>query len=135
MVKNLSKVGSNQKGFTLVELLIAVTIIAVLTVIGVVVYAGTQRDARNARRRGDIEAINKALEVHYNTTANQYCPTSPAGSYCAPVGTWFSAAAIPVDPSTAANYTGLPANAVTTYTVCATLETPPGGTYCRSNQQ
>lgn len=64
------------RGFTLVELLVVISIIAILSVIGMVVFSGVQKNARDARRRGDIEAIAKALEIYHLTT----------GSY--PVGGW-----------------------------------------------
>ncbi len=130
----MKKILPNKKGFTLIELLIVITIIAVLSVIGITVYSGIQKNARDTRRREDIDAISKALEVHLNTTTNQYC-TGAAASYCAPAAltTWFASGAIPVDPSTAGSYTGLPANGATTYHICATLEA--GGIYCKDNQQ
>lgn len=129
---------SNKKGFTLIELLIVITIIAVLSVIGITVYSGVQKNARDARRREDINSISKALEVHFNTTTNQYC-TAAVATYCAPQAavTWFSSGAVPTDPSTAAQYAGLPANGAATYHICATLETAVGGStnYCKDNQQ
>lgn len=135
MKKFLPQTSRNPQGFTLVELLIVITIIAVLAVIGVTVYSGTQKTARDSRRRADIDAISSALEAHYNTTANQYCAASPAGTYCAPVDSlnWFASGFRPTDPATNAQYTGQPTNGATTYNICATLEA--GGTFCRANQQ
>ncbi len=130
----MKTLSSNQKGFTLVELLIAITILAILAVIGVTTYSGLQTNARNARRKADIDAIVKAIEVHYNQTTNQFCPGG-AGTYCAPVAAWFSGGTVPVDPGTSAAYAPLPANGATTFNVCATLETTPASTYCRANQQ
>lgn len=123
---------SESKGFTLVELLVVVAIIAVLSVIGITVFTGVQKNARDARRKEDISSISKALEAHVNTTVNQYCAGN-AGTYCAPVATWFAAGSVPKDPASVADYAGLPANGATTYNVCATLEA--GGTYCLANQQ
>lgn len=132
MKKLLPKFSKNPQGFTLVELLVVVTIISILSVIAIVVFTGTQKGARDSRRRGDIEALSKALETHYNSTANQYC-LGNAGTYCAPLASWFAGNAVPADPQTNAQYSGLPANGATSYNVCATLEA--GGTFCRTNQQ
>lgn len=132
MKKLLPRSSGNSQGFTLIELLITITIIAILAVVGVTVYSGIQKNARDARRRADIDSISKAIEVHYNQTTNQFC-TAAAGTYCAPATTWFSGGAVPTDPGTSASYTGLPANGVATYHICATLEV--GGSYCRDNQQ
>ena len=63
----------NKRGFTLVELLIVITIIAVLSVIGITVYSGVQKNARDARRRADIDSIAKALEI-YKSQNNTYTP-------------------------------------------------------------
>lgn len=53
-----------KKGFTLMEILIAIAIIAVLTAIGIVSYGSINRNARNAKRRSDIEQIRSALELY-----------------------------------------------------------------------
>lgn len=134
MHKFLPKTKSNPRGFTLVELLVVISIIAVLSVVGLTVFSGTQKSARDSKRRADIDAISKALESRFNTTKNQNC-TANAGTYCAPQVSWFSGTVIPTDPQTNGSYSGLPADGVTTYSVCATLESPAGTTYCRTQQQ
>lgn len=82
---------STKKGFTLVELMIVVAIIAVLSVIGVTIFSGIQKDSRDARRKGDIDAIASAMEANYGkTTAGQYAPLA---------ATFFASGTIPVDPT------------------------------------
>lgn len=53
-----------KKGFTLMEILIAIAIIAVLTAIGIVSYSSINRGARNAKRKSDIGQIQSALELY-----------------------------------------------------------------------
>lgn len=53
------------KGFTIVELLIVIVIIAILAAITVVVYTGIQTRARNSQRVNDISQLTKALELYY----------------------------------------------------------------------
>ena len=77
----------SKRGFTLIELIIVIALIAILASIGLSVYSGQQKNARDAKRRGDIEAIANALET--NKTATSYQPL---------IGSNFTAGAIPTDP-------------------------------------
>ncbi len=63
MKKYLPKLFYNPKGFTLIELLITIAIIAIISVIAVAVYSNIQADARDSKRRSELEAIGNALEV------------------------------------------------------------------------
>ncbi|MDD5416259.1 MAG: type II secretion system protein [Candidatus Daviesbacteria bacterium] len=54
------------RGFTLVELLIVISIIAILSTVGLVIYSGVQKSARAAKRTQDLKAIQTALEVYYS---------------------------------------------------------------------
>lgn len=80
-----------KSGFTLVELLVVISIIAILSVIGITVFSGVQKSARDARRRADIDAIAKAMEVHYGQCG-------AGGVYCNLDNTAFSGGAVPKDP-------------------------------------
>lgn len=62
--------GGRRSGFTLIELLVVISIIAVLAVIGMAVFTGVQKGARDAKRRGDIQAISRALEIYYATNGH-----------------------------------------------------------------
>lgn len=158
----MKKILPNTKGFTLVELLVVVAIIAILAVIGLVIFTGTQKTARDGRRKGDIDAIAQAMEVSYGkTTPGQYDPL---------VTTMFSSGAIPQDPintsavttdsacPTVCRYCFRQGSSAQTATACANVTSPittsagptggasnlywsvcanleGGGSYCRSNQQ
>ncbi len=63
----------NQKGFSLIELLVVVVIIAILAAIAVPIYMNYVRKARSTEAQSAIAAIRSAYRVHYQTygtTAN-----------------------------------------------------------------
>lgn len=64
-----------KKGFTLIEILVAVTIITVLVSIGVVSYASVNKRSRDAKRKGDVEQLRSALEM-YRSDIGSY-PANP----------------------------------------------------------
>ncbi len=51
-----------RKGFTLVELLVVIAIIGILSLIGFTVFSNITQKARDARRKGDIDAMVFALQ-------------------------------------------------------------------------
>lgn len=57
----------NRRGFTVIEVIIVVTIMGILLILGVVNLRGSQISARDAERKGDIEAIATHLELYYNS--------------------------------------------------------------------
>jgi prepilin-type N-terminal cleavage/methylation domain-containing protein len=57
-------INKKTSAFTLIEVLVAVTIIAVLTAIGVVSYTSANRNARDSKRLADVEQIRAALEMY-----------------------------------------------------------------------
>jgi len=59
---NLNK----NRGFTLIELLVVMAILGLLATIGLVSFRTAQLKGRDARRKHDLEQIQKALEMHFN---------------------------------------------------------------------
>ena len=53
-----------QSGFTIIEMLIVVTILALLTGILLPVLEGTSASARDARRAADLKSVQAALEAY-----------------------------------------------------------------------
>ena len=54
----------NSRGFTIVELLIVIVVIAILATITVVAYNGIQSRAQDTKRAQDISNIKKALQAY-----------------------------------------------------------------------
>lgn len=62
-------------GFTVIELLVVIIVIAILAAITLVAYNGTQAHGRDAKRKTDIDNIVKALDLYYSDN-NRYPVTS-----------------------------------------------------------
>ncbi|MBI2019142.1 prepilin-type N-terminal cleavage/methylation domain-containing protein [Candidatus Daviesbacteria bacterium] len=56
----------SSRGFTLVELLITVSIIAILSAIGLIVYSAVIKQGRDSKRQSDLRSIQSALEQYYS---------------------------------------------------------------------
>lgn len=110
----------NRTGFSLVELLITVSIISILIAIGVASYATINRQSRDTKRKSDVEQIRSALEM-YRADTGSY-PSAGSGSWVVTsstadalvgltpdlVATYLSA--IPTDPKASQSYMYLATN-------------------------
>lgn len=122
---------TKRHGFSMIELIVVVTIIAVLTTIGVVVYTSAQRRARDGKRRADLEQIRSAL-VLYRTDNGTY-PTSINWSNMSPITTYLSGSSVSdPKPSPHPQYSYTSATGAT-FSLCATLEATTPSSYCLAN--
>ncbi|MFQ5748399.1 MAG: prepilin-type N-terminal cleavage/methylation domain-containing protein [Planctomycetota bacterium] len=73
-----------QKGFTIIEMLIVVSILAMLTAILVPVLDDSAKSSRDARRAADLKSVQAALEAYkrengvYPSTNNQWWGDAPS---------------------------------------------------------
>lgn len=118
-----------RKGFTLIEVLVAVTIISVLASIGVVAYTSVNKRARDAKRKGDVEQIRSALEMYradigYYPNIGSGSWTNASGLSTPLVSTYLPA--IPSDPKSTQTYrykaTNLSGSTYYGYCVSALIE-------------
>jgi prepilin-type N-terminal cleavage/methylation domain-containing protein len=56
---------AQQKGFTIVELLIVIVVIAILATISIVAYSGVQARANNAQVQASMRAIQRKLQAYH----------------------------------------------------------------------
>lgn len=75
-----------QAGFSLIELLVVISIIGVLTTVLVMNFVGSRERARDAQKIQNLNSIKNALRMYYND--NQAYPTtlSVGTSYIADLG-------------------------------------------------
>ena len=70
-----------KKGFTLVEILVVVTIIVLMTSAAIVTYTVFLKQSRDAKRKADLSQLSAALEMYRSNTAPtiyiQSVPTDP----------------------------------------------------------
>jgi len=133
-----------RRGFTLIEILIVVAIIAILASVVLVGLGPTQQQGRDARRLSDLREAQTALELYYNKNgvypdASTWGPASTAGTMAfILVNGGIGVAQIPNDPSTGATYYYQSSADDSSYVIGAKLESannsvftgyaPPSGT-------
>lgn len=98
---NKSEIKELRSGFTLLELILVMSVIGILAGLFIANYPSSQRRARDARRVSDLRQYQSALEIYYNAN-NEYpgssgdlsgvcgsdlsqytsvCPDNPSGTW------------------------------------------------------
>lgn len=67
---------SNRKGFTLVELLVVISIIGILSAIAIPKFTDATKTARGAKIQADLRTMESAIAIYY-ASAGTY-PATPA---------------------------------------------------------
>lgn len=114
-----------KNAFTLIELMVVVSIAAILFSIATVTYSNVTKSSRDARKKADLEAIRQALEL-YRSTCGAY-PSAPLDTSIA-CGTQTYMSSLPKDPKTGDNY--VYATTTSGYDLTATLENNCSGATC-----
>lgn len=74
----MQKIKRTINAFTLIEILVTVTIIGMLTAFSVTSYIGFSKQSRDSKRTADLQQIQQALEM-YRSNEGEYptpCPTN-----------------------------------------------------------
>src|SRR3989344_2943745 len=84
-IRKISGIGNTKylKAFSLVELLVVITIISIMLAAGTVSYTLAQKKGRDGKRKSDLKAIQQSLEQYFQ--ANGYYP-HPWDYWCAQIG-------------------------------------------------
>lgn len=109
-----------KNGFTLLELLVSISIIAILISLASVSYSNAQKKSRDAKRQGDLKAIQTSLEQYYSVCGYVYPTAMPAvgaALTCAAAGSNFIDT-VPSDPKTGVAYDAASIDA-NGYQICA----------------
>lgn len=57
---------NKSRGFTLVELLVVISILGILASVGLVAFTSAQMRGRDAQRKSNLKEISSALELYYS---------------------------------------------------------------------
>ncbi len=106
-------------GFTLLEVLVVVSIIGVVIGLASVSYSTSQKKARDTKRQSDLKAIQSAFEQYYSSCDYVYPASFPAvGTSLSDCDSNVLIQSMPGDPKTGAAYTCSSCSA-TGYTITA----------------
>lgn len=114
-----------QKGFTLIEMLVVLTIISILAGLVLTGMEAARKTGRDGKRRTDLEQIRSALEMCRADTGSY--PNSIPVPTAVPCGPYLSA--IPNDPLSPTYFYYYERLTDTTYNLCARIEVG-GGAIC-----
>lgn len=67
----------NKKGFTLVELLIVIAIVGLISAAAMYALNNSRLKSRDAKRKGDISALDKAISMYINENGSAPANTAP----------------------------------------------------------
>jgi type IV pilus assembly protein PilE len=114
----------NNKGFTLLEMLVVIGIISVLVGLGTTSYTTAQRKARDARRQSDLKTAQQVMEQCYSVNSFQYPAVSGTGTITATCPAPNENITFTLtDPLNNATYKYTYATTSSSYSLSATLET------------
>ena len=124
-----------KKGFTLLEMLVVIGIIAILVTLGFSSYSTVQKKARDAKRQGDLKVAQQIMEQCYSVNSFAYPVISGTGTITATCPAPNSSITFNLtDPLNTGTYIYTITTSTSAYTITADLETSTTN-FSVSNQQ
>lgn len=121
-------------GFTLVELLISISIIVILSVVLSISFSNAQKQGRDQRRIADLKAIQNAAEQYYLLSGSYPAAANyriTAGAWTVPVSNQLVLQKFPGDPQSVngigKTYSVASSTSINGYCVCADVEKNSSG--------
>ena len=114
-----------KKGFTLIELMVVILIIAILGAIGLVSFSEANKSARDAKRKTDIESTKQALLLYKQENAGY--PSS--GTFSTVADALVTAGLLtsrPTEPKASWPAYNRSGSGTTSFCICADLEGTTG---------
>lgn len=113
-----------KKGFTLIELMVVISIIAVLSVVGITLLRGSLEKSRDTTRKDDLNRLSIALAIYFEKNG-QYvggsgnCASDTTPFYTA-IASFMVGGRVPKDPN-GTNYCYVSLKGASSYRLCARL--------------
>ena len=117
-----------QKAFTLLEILVVISIMGILIALGTAAFSTAQKKGRDARRREDLKSVQAAMEQYYSNYSGYPNGSSLDILYNQDNGfdSTYLPAGVPEDPKNRDDYVYTMISNGDAYCTCALMESGGG---------
>lgn len=122
-------------GFSLIELLIIISVISVVSIGGLTFFSNTRTKARDSVRKTDLVKLATALELYAQQHNLSYidgtpnlegnCTSSDTTAFYTGIAPYMSDGIVPTDPQTRTNYCYISINNGQTFRIFTNMENTP----------